>query len=106
MGLASFHGWPPPSQVAAAAGLAILAPILPCGLETVALRRMRARPFGILMSLEPTIGVAIGHLLLHRQPNGAQLLGVLCVVAASAGAVVAAGPRAVHRSHGRATASK
>jgi inner membrane transporter RhtA len=89
LGLAGFSAWPQPSQVAAAAGLAILAPVLPCGLEMIALRRMSARPFGILMSLEPAIGVAIGYLLLHQQPNDAQLLGVLCVIAASAGAVMA-----------------
>ena len=104
LGLAGISAWPQPSQVAAV-GLAILAPILPCGLEMIALRRMSARPFGILMSLEPAIGVAIGYILLHQQPNDAQLLGVLCVIAASAGAVMAtARPRSVGRGPARRAA--
>jgi inner membrane transporter RhtA len=95
LGMAQLHGWPRPSQLMATAGLAILAPVLPCGLEMTALRRMKARTFGVLMSLEPAIGVTIGYLALRQQPSTAQLLGVLCVVVASAGVVaVADRPRA------------
>src|SRR5258708_28138073 len=37
-------------------GLALLLPLAPYALEFSALRRLAARPFGILMSLEPAIG--------------------------------------------------
>lgn len=90
IGVHQFHGWPPLLNLGAAAALALLAPLLPCCLEMMALRRMGARPFGILMSLEPAIGLAIGFILLRQEPNLPQLLGVACVVCASAG-IVAAG---------------
>jgi inner membrane transporter RhtA len=91
LGLYQLQSWPHLWQVGSAAALALLAPILPCALEMIALRRMGTRPFGILMSLEPAIGVAIGYMLLRQQPNPAQILGVLCVVVASAGSVFMAG---------------
>jgi inner membrane transporter RhtA len=90
IGVHQFQGWPPFLNLGAAAALALLAPLLPCCLEMMALRRMGARPFGILMSLEPAIGLAIGFILLRQEPNLPQLLGVACVVCASAG-IVAAG---------------
>jgi inner membrane transporter RhtA len=91
IGVRQLQGWPPLSSLGAAAALALLAPLLPCCLEMMALRRMGARPFGILMSLEPAIGLAIGFILLGQEPNFPQLLGVACVVSASAVIVAAAG---------------
>jgi inner membrane transporter RhtA len=89
IGIHQLQEWPPLSNLAAAAGLALLAPLLPCSLEMMALQRMGARPFGILMSLEPAIGLAIGFTLLRQEPNLPQLMGVACVVCASAGIVAA-----------------
>jgi inner membrane transporter RhtA len=73
------------------AGLAILVPLLPYALEMVALRRMPASSFGILMSLEPAIGAVAGFLILAQPMTLLQMLGTAFVVAASAGATFVAG---------------
>jgi inner membrane transporter RhtA len=71
-------------------GLAILVPLLPYALEMVALRRMPAASFGILMSLEPAIGALAGFLILAQPMTVLQMLGTALVVAASAGATASA----------------
>ena len=58
------------------------------GLEMLALRRMGKRPFGILMNLEPAIGVGVGLGLLEQVPSMAQGMGVLGVIVASALTVI------------------
>jgi inner membrane transporter RhtA len=70
----------------AAAGLALLLPVLPFALEMLALRRMTATAFGTLMALEPAIGLLLGLIVLRQQPSPVQLLGILLVVAAGAAA--------------------
>jgi inner membrane transporter RhtA len=77
------------TTVAATAGLAVLVPLLPYGLEMIALRAMTASSFGILMSLEPAIGALFGFLVLHQSMDRLQIIGTILVVCASAGAVVA-----------------
>ncbi len=72
--------------LAAAAGLAILLPVLPFAFELLALRRMTAAAFGTLMALEPAIGVLLGLLVLHQRPSPAQLAGIPLVVLAGEGA--------------------
>jgi inner membrane transporter RhtA len=72
--------------VAAAAGLAVLLPVLPFALEMTALRHMTPSAFGTLMALEPAIGVVLGLLVLHQRPSAAQIFGIVLVVAAGAGA--------------------
>ncbi len=72
--------------LAAAAGLAILLPVLPFALEMLALRRMTPTAFGTLMALEPALGVLLGLLILHQQPSAIQVLGILLVVLAGAAA--------------------
>ncbi|WP_309081327.1 EamA family transporter [Zhihengliuella sp.] len=69
-----------------AAGLALLAPVLPFGLEMLALRRMTHTAFGTLMALEPAFGVLLGLLVLHQVPSALQVAGIVLVVAAGAGA--------------------
>jgi inner membrane transporter RhtA len=70
----------------AAAGLAILLPVLPFALELLALRQMTPTAFGTLMALEPAMGVLLGLLVLHQRPSTAQLAGILLVVLAGAAA--------------------
>ncbi len=72
--------------LAAAAGLAVLLPVLPFALEMLALRRMTATAFGTLMSLEPAMGLLLGLIVLHQQPSPLQLAGILLVVLAGAAA--------------------
>jgi len=71
------------SVILAAAGLAILLPVLPFALELLALRKMTPTAFGTLMALEPAIGMLLGLLLLHQAASAAQIVGISLVVLAS-----------------------
>jgi inner membrane transporter RhtA len=68
----------------AAAGLALLLPVLPFALEMLALRRMTTSAFGTFMALEPAIGLTLGLLVLHQAPSTIQLAGITLVVGAGA----------------------
>lgn len=70
--------------VLAAAGLAILLPVIPFALEMLALRRMTHNAFGTLMSLEPAIGVLLGLVILGQVMSPTQLAGVAIVIVAGA----------------------
>lgn len=70
----------------AAAGIALITPVIAFGLEMLALRRMTHTAFGTLLSIEPAFGAAIGLLVLAQTPAAFQLLGVAIVVAAGAAA--------------------
>ena len=72
--------------IAAAAGLAVLLPVLPYALELLALRRMTHLAFGTLMALEPAFGVLLGLLVLHQNPSPVQAIGITLVVIAGAAA--------------------
>ncbi len=89
VGLVEGWGRLQPIDALAAGGLAILSPLVPYALEMAALRRLRSTSFGILMSLEPVVAMALGYLVLGQQPELVQLAGVVCVVAASIGTVSA-----------------
>jgi inner membrane transporter RhtA len=75
-----------PGVLLAALGLAVLLPVLPFALEMLALRRMTATAFGTFMALEPAIGLLLGLVVLHQAPAPVQVLGILLVVLAGAGA--------------------
>lgn len=64
--------------------LAVLVPLFPYALELMALRRMNASAFGLLMSLEPAIGASAGFIVLGQAMAALQLIGVALVVATSA----------------------
>jgi inner membrane transporter RhtA len=68
--------------LAAAAGLAVLLPVLPFAFELLASRQMTPTAFGTLMAVEPAIGVLLGLLVLHQKPSATQLAGILLVVLA------------------------
>ncbi|KVN30861.1 permease [Burkholderia pyrrocinia] len=87
-GLAQSGGHLPAGQLVDAAYLAVLVPLFPYVLELIALRRMSASAFGILMSAEPAIAAAIGFVVLAQPMSALQIAGTLCVVGASIGAVV------------------
>jgi len=84
-GSSGLHGvtWP---LLAAMLALAALHPVLPFSLELLALRRLTARAFGALMSLEPAIAVLAGLLILGQIPSAAAAAGILFVVIAGIGA--------------------
>jgi inner membrane transporter RhtA len=82
-GVSSVPSWTP-TAIAKGAGIALLSSVLPYSLELLALRRMRAAVFGILLSSEPAVAALAGLLLLGQRLRPAQLLGMALVVAASA----------------------
>jgi inner membrane transporter RhtA len=65
------------------AAIAVLSSVLPYSLELIALRRLAAPVFGILLSLEPAVAALAGLLVLGQHLAALQLLGMACVVAAS-----------------------
>jgi inner membrane transporter RhtA len=75
-----------PGLVAAAAGIAILVPVLPYAFEMLALRRLTHAAFGTLMALEPALGVLFGLVVLHQSPTAVQLVGLALVVLAGTAA--------------------
>ena len=70
----------------AAAGIALISPVIAFGLEMLALRRMTHTAFGTLLSVEPAFGILIGLLVLAQTPTPTQLLGIAFVIAAGTAA--------------------
>lgn len=64
--------------------IAVLSSVLPYSLELLALRRMSAKVFGILLSVEPAFAALAGLVVLGQVLSPIQLLGMGLVVAASA----------------------
>lgn len=86
-----------PTTVGLGAAVAMLSSVLPYTLELLALRRLPASTFAILMSLEPALAATAGFLILGQSLTSAQALAITLVVAASMGAVrtqVGRGPKA------------
>lgn len=83
LGLDSVGEWTP-QRLAFGLGIAVLSSALPYSLELVALRRMSARVFGILMSVEPAVAALVGLVILGQVLTGYQVLGMALVVLASA----------------------
>jgi inner membrane transporter RhtA len=66
--------------------VAMLSSAIPYTLELEALRRMPANVFGVLMSLEPAVAATAGFVLLGEGLATREVVAILLVVAASAGA--------------------
>ena len=73
-----------PEHLAKGLGLAVLSSLLPYSLELLALRRLAASVFGILLSLEPAVAAIAGLLVLGQRLQPLQLVGLVLVVTASA----------------------
>lgn len=69
------------------AAVAMLSSVLPYTLELLALRRLPASTFAILMSLEPAVAATAGFLILDQALTAIQAAAIALVVAASMGAV-------------------
>src|SRR3954468_13903017 len=72
--------------------IGVLSSALPYSLEMVALRRMRASVFGVLMSIEPAFAALSGLVFLGEHLNVREWIAIGCVVAASIGATRHAQP--------------
>jgi inner membrane transporter RhtA len=75
-----------PSLLADGLAIGLLSSVVPYRLELEALRRLPARVFGILMSLEPAVAALIGLALLGEALAARQWLAVALVVIACGGA--------------------
>ncbi|WP_433461532.1 EamA family transporter [Spirillospora sp. CA-128828] len=67
-------------------GVGLLSSVIPYSLELEALRRVPARVFGILMSLEPAVAALVGVVVLGEILTGHQWVAIGCVIVACAGA--------------------
>ena len=83
---------PDPQLLLLVAGTALLASVVPYTLEFAALRRLPARVFGVLLSLEPAIATLAGWLLLGQGIGMTGLVAVGVVVLASVGSTLTARP--------------
>ena len=84
-----------PALLAAGLGVALLSSVIPYSLETEALRRMPARVFGLLMSLEPALAALAGLVILGQHLSARDAVAVALVVAASIGVTRTAAPAGV-----------
>lgn len=76
-----------PDLLALGAAVAVLSSTIPYALELIALRRLPAAVFAILMSLSPATAALAGWLLLGQQLAWLELVGIALVITASIGAV-------------------
>ncbi len=78
-----------PSVLAGGLLVGVLSSIIPYSLELMALRRLTAATFGLLMSLEPAVAAVAGVIVLSQPVTGVLLIAVVLVVVASAGTTLA-----------------
>jgi inner membrane transporter RhtA len=76
-----------PTTIALGAAVALLSSVLPYTLELLALRRLPASTFAILMSLEPALAATAGFLILSQTLKPTEALAIALVIVASMGAV-------------------
>ncbi|MFX4273882.1 EamA family transporter [Propionibacteriaceae bacterium Y1685] len=76
----------------------LMSSVIPYSLELVALRRMPAKVFSILMSLEPAAAALAAVLLLHELLSVQQWIAIVLVVAASIGSTRSSRPRVRDRA--------
>jgi inner membrane transporter RhtA len=65
--------------------VALMSSVIPYSLDMMALRRLPASVFGVLMSLEPAIAALAGFLVLGQSLSARDCLAIACVVVASIG---------------------
>ncbi|WP_328721137.1 EamA family transporter [Streptomyces sp. NBC_00247] len=76
-----------PTTVLLGAAVALLSSVLPYTLEMMALRRLPASTFAVMMSLEPAIASLAGFLILDQALSTTDALAIALVIGASVGAV-------------------
>lgn len=76
-----------PEVLALGAAVAVLSSAIPYALELIALRRLAAAAFAILMSLAPATATLAGFVLLGQHMTVIELVGIALVILASIGAV-------------------
>ncbi len=74
-----------PYVLVAGFAVAVLSSLIPYSLEIMALRRLSAASFGLLMSMEPAVGALAGLLVLDQRLQLLTVVAIVMVVVASAG---------------------
>jgi inner membrane transporter RhtA len=77
--------------------VAVLSSLIPYSLELIALRRLSASSFGLLMSMEPAFGALAGVLVLGQRLHLRITAAIVMVVVASAGTTIQASRSAARR---------
>lgn len=77
-----------PSLFLSALLVAVFSSAIPYSLEMIALKRLPANTFSILMSLEPAIATLMGWLFLKEILSPIELTAVGCIIAASLGSAL------------------
>jgi inner membrane transporter RhtA len=80
--------------LAAGFAVAMLSSAIPYSLELEALRHLPARVFGVMMSLEPAVAAGVGFVILGQDLAATELVAIVLVVIASAGALSSSPPPA------------
>ena len=75
-----------PRLLLAGLGVALLSSAVPYSLELEALRKLPARVFGVLMSVEPAVAALAGFVILGEQLGIKSIAAILLVTVAAAGA--------------------
>lgn len=68
--------------------VAVLSSALPFSLDLVALRKLPAKTFSILTSLQPAFAALSGLIFLHEQLSMLQWISIFCVITASLGTTI------------------
>jgi inner membrane transporter RhtA len=76
------------SSLGRALAVAVLSTALPLWLEFEALRRMTARAYGILVTMEPAVAALVGALLLGQALGLPAILAIGCVMTAALGVTI------------------
>lgn len=79
-----------PGLLAGGVAVALLSSLIPYSLEIVALRRLSAAAFGLLMSLEPAVAAAAGAVVLSQGFSRTLVIAIVLVVTASIGSTLSA----------------
>jgi inner membrane transporter RhtA len=66
-------------------GVALLSTTIPFTLEFQALKRLSARAYGVLISLEPAVAALVGAILLNERIGTQGMIAIACVVTAAIG---------------------
>jgi inner membrane transporter RhtA len=82
-----------PAVLSGGLAVALLSSLIPYSLEIIALRRLSAAAFGLLMSLEPAFAALAGVIVLSQGLSGVLLLALAMVVTASVGTTITQRPR-------------
>jgi inner membrane transporter RhtA len=74
-----------PDALAVGLAVAVMSSVIPYSLESESLRRLPARVFGVLMSLEPAVAALAGFVVLGQRLSARDLVAIVLVICASVG---------------------